>query len=82
MKRIGKRGNSLMRSNRRSSKPTNADNSGYTLEFIFYVVMFIIETLIIHFGLGVENWVASIVLAATLGSAVTWGITHIPDILD
>ncbi len=77
MKRIGKRG-----VNRRSSKPTNTDNSGYTLEFIFYVVMFVIEVLVIHFGLGVESWVTSIVLAATLGSVVTWSITRIPDILD
>ncbi len=77
MKRIGKRG-----VNRRSSKPINTDTSGYTLEFIFYVVMFVIEVLVIHFGLGVESWVASVFLAATLGSAVTWGITHIPDILD
>ncbi len=81
MKRIGKRGNRRKRSSR-VHKPTTTDNSGYTLEFVFYVVMFVIETSIIHFGLGVESWVASIMLAATLGSVVTWGITRIPDILD
>jgi hypothetical protein len=53
----------------------------YTFELWFYTIMFVVEVLMIHFVLGVA-WLPALVLAATVGSLCTWGIQHIPNILD
>lgn len=57
-------------------------NNSYGFEVTFYLVMFVVEVLVIRFGINVESWLASIVLAATVGTLGTWAITHVPDLLD
>lgn len=55
---------------------------GHWIEFLLWVFIWTVETLIIKFAFGVESWLLSVVLAVTAGSFAIWVIKHIPDLLD
>lgn len=57
-------------------------NNSFILEAIFWVVMWIVETLIIKLLLGVPSWWMAILLAITVGSFVVMVMKHLPDILE
>ena len=52
-----------------------------SVESIFYVVLFFIDVFIIKYFIGVSSWFYCILLAATIGSFVTWVITLVPDLI-
>lgn len=52
------------------------------IELAFYIVAFLLETVLIKYAVGVDSWLMSMFLAATVGAALSWVILHVPDILD
>ena len=56
--------------------------TGDKIELWFYLVGWVIETLLIKYWIGVESWVVSILLAVTVGSLLLYGLQHVPDLLD
>lgn len=58
------------------------NNSGHWIEGLFWVITWIVETLLIKFWIGVDSWLIAIFLSITVGSFLVWVVKHVPDLLE